>query len=296
MDKKICPDCGREFDLQDEKCVDCGTPLVVQEVLDPEDYAIVFHDPVRENVETVQTDLAAHGIEGKARYVNLTDFNVSIRGALTWALLVRREDADRTLETLHKLYGYTEEAEREEVEAVDPKYQFILDTPAEQLAGKSNWARLCDAIRDPNLPESLAEKASTALIAAGEAAEDFVLDALISELRQDHYAVRVCSIEAFVTVLAEIGSEKTIKKLLELCADPDSTLRINAVHCLGEVATADYAPAILPLLEDEDDDVRQEANAALEQTTGESVSPEYIYTPEDGKRVRKEWEELLELA
>ncbi len=50
------------------------------------------------------------------------------------------------------------------------------------------------------------------------------------------------------------------------------------------------------MLEDEDDDVRQEANAALEQITGETVYPEYIYTPQDGKKVRKEWEELLELS
>jgi HEAT repeat protein len=73
-------------------------------------------------------------------------------------------------------------------------------------------------------------------------------------------------------------------------------VRINAVHCLGELATVDQAPAFLPLLEDEDDDVRQEANAALEHITGERVSPEYIYTPEEGKRVRQEWEELLEIS
>ena len=295
MDKKICPDCGREYLLEDETCTDCGTPLVGKEVLDPEEYAIVFHDPIKENVESVQADLAAHGIEGKVRYVNLTDFNVSVRGTSTWALLVPRENADRTMETMHKLYGYTEDAEREEVDATDAKYQF-LSAPAEGLADKSNWARLCDAIRDPNLPETLAEKASSALIAAGESAEQAVLDALISELRQDHYAVRVCSVEAFVNVLAEIGSEASLKKLLELCAEPDSDVRINAVHCLGELGTADHCSAILPLLEDDDDDVRQEANGALEQMTGETVSPEYIYTPEDGKRVRKEWEELLELA
>ena len=278
--------------LEDETCVDCGTPLLIKEDLNPDDYAIAFHDPIKENVDAVQADLAAHGVDGKVREVNLSDFNVSIRGAETWALLVPRDQADEALDVLHKLYGFTDEAEQEEVAEAPEQYRFLEAHP-EELADPANWQKLCDALRDPDLPESLARNAIDALVIAGLPAEDIVLQSLVDELDQGHYAIRGCSIEPFIEILAEIGTEKTIVKLLELCEKSDSDVRINAVHALGEIGTLEHAPLLLPFLEDEDEDVRQEANAALEQMTGEVVEPEYLLTPEDGKKARKEWEGTL---
>ena len=292
MDRKVCPDCGREFLLEDETCVDCGTPLMIKEDLNPDDYAIVFHDPIKENVDAVATDLAEHGVDGKMRMVNLSDFNVSIRGAETWALLVPRDRADEALDLLHMLYGFSEEAKDEDAAAAPAQYKFLEARP-DELAHPANWQKLCDALRDCDLPEKLARNAIDALVVAGQPAEDVVLEALGDELQRGHYAVRACSIEPFIEILAEIGTEKTIAKLLELCKISDSDVRINAVHALGEIGTFEHAPLLLPFLEDEDEDVRQEANAALEQMTGEVIEPEYILTVEDGKKARKEWEKEL---
>jgi len=281
--------------LEDETCVDCGTPLLIKEDLNPDDYAIAFHDPIKENVDAVQADLAAHGVDGKVREVNLSDFNISVRGAETWALLVPRDQADEALDVLHKLYGFTDEAEEEEVAAAPEQYKFLEADP-DELADPANWQKLCDALRDPDLPESLARRAIDALVIAGLPAEDIVLQSLVDELDRGHYAIRGCSIEPGIEILAEIGTEKTIAKLLDLCEKSDSDVRINAVHALGEIGTLEHAPLLLPFLEDEDEDVRQEANAALEQMTGEIVEPEYIFTTEDGKKARKEWEEALRTA
>jgi len=292
MDRKVCPDCGREFQLEDETCVDCGTPLLIKEDLNPEDYAIVFHDPIKENVDAVQADLAAHGVGGKVRQVNLSDFNISVRGAETWALLVPRDQADEALGVLHKLYGFTDEAEEEEAAAAPEQYKFLEADP-EELADPANWQKLCEALRDCDLPEKLARNAIDALVIAGQPAEDIVLQSLVDELEQGHYAVRACSTEPFIEVLAEIGTEKSVAKLMELCTSSDSDVRINAVHALGEIGMLEHAPLLLPFLEDEDEDVRQEANAALEQMTGEIVEPEYILTTDDGKKARKEWEKTL---
>jgi hypothetical protein len=152
-------------------------------------------------VDNVAADLARHGIDGNVRQVNLSEFNISIVGTIMWALLVPRDMANKAMETMHRVYGYTEDAEKEEVEAVAEQYKF-LEQPAEQLAGKAYWPMMCQAIRDPDLPETLAKKASDALISAGRPAEETVLHALLAEIREDHYSVRTYSIETFVGILS----------------------------------------------------------------------------------------------
>jgi len=293
MDKKICPDCGREYALEDETCVDCGSKLKIMEVFEPEEWLIAYHEPIRENVENVAADLAAHGVEGKVRYVDLSDFNVSIKSSSMWALLVSRENAAAAVETLHKLYGYTEEAEREDVEALGNTYEF-LGAPVEELATqKALWPLLCGAIRDEGLPAGLAEKARDALTAAGHAAEDDVLAALVAEIRENHYALRPRAFEPLIEILGEIATPKTPAQLLALCTHDDSTVRINAIHCVAWLGSADHAEALLPLLEDEDTDVRQETNATLQDLVGESAWVEHILSIEDGSKAKKAWEKVL---
>ena len=293
MDKKVCPDCKREYALEDETCVDCGSKLEIKEVLDPENWMIVYHESIRENVDDVAKDLAAHGIEGRVRYVDLTKLNISLTSASTWALLVPRESAEAAVEMLHKLYGYTEEAEKDDIEALGDTYGFLQASVEQLAADESLRADLCNAMRDQNLPESLAEKARDALIAAGSAAEDEVLGALVSEICQDHYATKGWAFEPLIEILAESGTDKTSIQLLALCLHDDSMVRINALHCAGWLCSDDHVNALPPLLEDPDADVRQEADGALEELTGESVCTDHILTPEDGRKARAKWEEFL---
>lgn len=293
MDKKICPDCKREYALEDNTCVDCDSKLVVEEVLDPDEWFIAYHESIRENVDEIAAALAAHGVEGRVRYVDLGKFGVSLTSSSTWTLLVPRENAEAAAETLHKLYGYTDEAEAEDIEALGEEYSF-LQAPADELADdESKWPMLCGAIRDPDLPGSLAEKARDALIAAGSAAEENVLQALDAEIREDHYATRTWSFELLIDILVEIATENTAARLLGLCADDDSTVRINALHCLGALGSPEHADALLPLLEDPDVDVCQEADTALEGITGESAWSDYILSAADGRHARKAWEKAL---
>ena len=293
MDRKICPDCKRKYALEDDTCIDCGSKLIVEEVLDPGEWLIAYHEIVRENVDTIAADLAAHGVEGRVRYIDLSKFNVSLTSSSTWALLVPKENAEAAAETLHKLYGYTEEAEEEDIEALGEEYGF-LQAPVDELAeDQPNWPMLCGAIRDTDLPGSLAEKARDALIAAGADAEENVLQALDSEIREDHYATRTWSFELLIEILGEIATENTAARLLGLCADEDSTVRINALHCLGTLGAPEHADALLPLLEDLDADVRQEADSALEEITGESAWSDYILSTADGSHARKAWEKAL---
>jgi len=295
MDRKVCPDCGRKYALEDDTCVDCGSKLEVEEVFEPGDWMIAYHERIRENVEDVAGRLRTRGIPGKVRFIDLADFELSIIPDRTWALLVHRDYAEAALEVMRREYGYSEEAEEEDIEAVGAEYAF-LKAPVGDLAADAALApKLCEALRDSELPESLAEKARDALAAMGPPAEDDVLHALAAEIREDHYAMRPWSFEPFLRALAEIGTEKTPAALLELCGDDDSTVRINAVHCLAIVGDVDHAAALTPLLEDEDDDVRNEANEALRQLTGEDAWDEHILTPDDGRRAREAWEDMLGL-
>jgi len=300
MEKKVCPDCKREFDFADETCVDCGTRLEIVEVLNYPDWLIAVHDPVRENLDGVRQDLAAHGIEGKVAFVNLSDFEMSISAHHTWALLVEREQMEKAVETLRTLYGFTEDALQEEVQAAAGQYAFLGFTEAakasvEELAADASlYPRLCQAVVDENAPEPLVQKASEALIAAGRKAEDEVLAALLREIRTDHYVIRSFAFEQLLAILLEIGTAKTALALVNLATEPESTVRINAVHCIAELSVLRDPRVLLPLLEDEDEDVRQEANQALEQLAEKSAYPDYIYTPEDGARAREAWTKALE--
>jgi len=293
VDKKLCPHCKREYALEDETCVDCGSKLEIKEVLDPENWMIAYHEVIRENVDDVAKDLAAHGIQTKVRYVDLSEFNISLTSTSTWALLVPRESAEAAVEMLHKLYGYTEEAEKDDIEALGDTYAF-LQAPVEELAAdESLRTDLCNAIRDEDLPESLARKARDALIAAGPPAEDEVLAALVSEIRREHYATKGWVFEPLIEILAEIGTDKTSIQLLALCLHDDSMVRINALHCAGLLCSPDDAKALPPLLEDPDADVRQEADSALEELTGRSACADHILTLQDGKNARAKWERIL---
>jgi len=293
MDRKVCPDCGREYGLEDEVCVDCGSKLEIEEVFEPDEWMIAYHENFRENVEAIAARLEAHGVVSKVRFIDLADFELTIMSVQTWALLVHKDYAEAAVNLLRSEYGYTKEAEEEDVEAVSEQYRF-LKGPVEELAADPALApKVCEALRDSDLPESLAVKAREALIAMGQAAEDDVLQALESEIHEDHYAMQPWSFEPLIDVLGEIGTVKTISMLLKLCESEESTVRINAVHCLGLLGDIDHAMIITPMLEDEDDDVRNETNDALRQLTEENAWDEHIYTREDGRRAREAWEDEL---
>ncbi|HUS57665.1 MAG TPA: HEAT repeat domain-containing protein [Planctomycetota bacterium] len=290
MDKKVCNECGREYKLTTETCPECGSALEVREVPDPENWVIIFHSLIKENVFEVQSNLSDYGISSEARLVNLSDFKISLRSMTTWAVVVRKEIVGEAIDKLHMAYGF--EPARKDAEAVAARYP-VLQEPAEKLAEKPNWPIIIEALRDPELPGPLIEKSISALIAAGNAAEEIVLQALIEELHQEHYTVRAHAVDPLTDALSEIGTQQTIERLLELCADPDSTTRLNAVHCIGLFGTIEHARNLLPLLEDEDEDVRQETNEALGTLTDDYVWEDLITTPEEGRKVRRRWEKLL---
>lgn len=294
QDKQTCPECGRDNAIENNRCIYCGKIFGKPEKLNPNEWAILFHNPIKENVEDLQRDLKEHGVDAEVRYINLGDFKISIRSVSTWALLVSREGAAGAYEILHRLYGKLEEPEEEDAEALHGKYGF-LERPVDGLADdESVRPMLCKALHDPDIPERLAEKVRDVFIAAGSAAEDDVLNALVEELRTDHYAVRAWAVELILSILGGIGTEKTMQQLVELLTNDDSTVRINAVHSLQELGSEEYAKVLLPLLEDEDTDVRIEANEALEALTGLAAVEEYLDTRELGVKARRRWEELLE--
>jgi len=273
-----------------ETCPECGSALEVRDVPDPENWVILFHSNIKENVLEVQQELSKCGVKCTARYIDLTDYGISFRFASTWALLAPKEDVSATLDRLHNMYGF--EPGRKDAETVAARYPSMSES-AETLALKQNWPLVITALRDPELPGPLVERAINALALAGSPAEETVLQALIEELHKQHYIVGSYVIDPLADVLTDIGSEKATSRLIELLSDPDSTTRINAIHCLGILGNEEDIAALLPLLEDEDADVRQEANSAIGSITDDSVSPEYVETPEEGREARVAWEQYL---
>ena len=68
--------------------------------------------------------------------------------------------------------------------------------------------------------------------------------------------------------LAEIGGSEVIEPLMEFLADESSRVRISAISALGKLKDKDTLPYIKELLNDPDEEVRNEAAKTLKDLTG----------------------------
>ncbi len=152
----------------------------------------------------------------------------------------------------------------------------VIINGAATLVGQVTAGELTDHILGASIPESLTETLDS-MIKAGRASDAAALvcdrkrpDALLPIYLSQEFSVRMGALVALEEAL-EIDArclDPIVDRLIELLSSDDTALRGDTAVLLGKVGDKRAAPAIKQLLEDENEDVRDAAEEALDELEG----------------------------
>lgn len=146
-----------------------------------------------------------------------------------------------------------------------------------RLGTRPAWDAILDLARDSNADPTVR---AYAVLLLGERADQTYLPALIKFLPAAPESLRGDILRA----LGFFKSPRANQVLFEQLHSPRANDRVNAILGLRNLESKNAVPALIAMLDDPDDQVRQVANFALESLTGEKI----VETPQRGLATSKE--------
>jgi HEAT repeats len=151
-----------------------------------------------------------------------------------------------------------------------------------RLGTRAAWSAIFALVRDPKADEQMR---AYAILLIGERADPAYLPAMIKMLATAPESLH----DDIVRALGFFKSPRANQVLFDRLHSSRASDRVNAILGLRNLETKDAVPALLAMLDDPDDQVRQVANFALQSLTGQKFRLSGTPTTEETKRVAKQW-------
>ncbi|HET7840170.1 MAG TPA: HEAT repeat domain-containing protein [Terriglobia bacterium] len=133
-----------------------------------------------------------------------------------------------------------------------------------RLGTRTAWDAILDVARDSNAQDAVR---AYAILLLGEKADRAYVPALVQLLPAAPESLR----DDILRALGLFHSPRANQVLFDQLHSPRASDRVNAILGLRNLESKDVVPALLAMLDDPDDQVRQVANFALESLTGQKM-------------------------